>query len=172
MDPLIIRDAREEDLRAVNAIYNHYVEHSTCTYQYEPTSPAERLAWFRERSDRHPVTIAALAGEIVAWGALSSFRARVGYRYTVENAVYVRQDLHRRGIGRRVLADLVERAAVLGHRSIIAAISAEQHGSISLHRELGFAQVGLIPQAAIKFDTWLDLLLMQRLVGVREANAE
>lgn len=172
MELLSIRDAREDDLPALDAIYNHYVERSTCTYQYDATTPAERLAWFRERSDRHPVTIATLAGEVVGWGALSAFRARVGYRFTVENAVYVRQDLHRRGIGRTLLADLVERALALGHRSIIAAISAEQHGSIMLHRELGFSEVGLIPQAATKFDRWLDLLLMQRVLSGPRSNGE
>src|SRR3954469_21127944 len=100
-----IRDACPGDLPAINAIYNHYVLHSTCTYQYEPSTAGEREAWFREHDAAHPVTVAIDAGEVVGWGSLSWFRERIGYRFTVEDTVYVRHDRHRRGIGGRLLAD-------------------------------------------------------------------
>ncbi len=84
---LVIRDAVESDLQHINDIYNHYVVHSTCTYQYEPSTLAERRAWFAEHDAAHPVTVATRSGEIVGWGSLSWFRTRIGYRFTVENTV-------------------------------------------------------------------------------------
>src|SRR5689334_10675320 len=99
MNGLQIRLACEDDLDAVDEIYNHYVVRSTCTYQYEPDTPAERVAWFRQHDAAHPITVALLDRVVVGWGALSWFRTRTGYRFTVEDTVYVRHDLARRGIG-------------------------------------------------------------------------
>jgi len=158
---MLIRLAREHDLAAIDEIYNHYVARSTCTYQYEPTTPAQRLAWFRAHDVEHPVTVAIVEDRVVGWGALSWFREREGYRFTVENTVYVRPDLHRRGIGRALLGDLIERARTLGHRTIIAGISAEQESSVALHAAFGFAEVAHMRHVGFKFDQWLDVVFLQ-----------
>lgn len=160
----MIRLAREDDLAAIEEIYNHYVLTSTCTYQLEPSPPGERLAWFAEHDAAHPVTVAVEDGTVVGWGALSWFRPRAGYRFTVEDTIYVRHDRHRRGIGGRLLADLVARAAALGYHTIIAGISAEQVGSIALHRAAGFTETARLRQVGHKLDQWLDVLFMQRML--------
>ena len=113
----LIRDATIEDLPAINDIYNHYVMTSTCTYQEEPTTPAERVTWFEAHGPPHPITVAVVHGELVGWGSLGAFRSRSGYRHTVENSVYVRHDRHRQGIGRALLVDQITRARTLGHLS-------------------------------------------------------
>ena len=107
---LCIRLAHEEDLPAINAIYNHYVEHCTCTYQTVPETAEARRAWFRGHEPRHPVTVAELDGEVVGWAALNIYNARGAYEHTVEDSVYVRHDRHGRGIGRALLSDLITRA--------------------------------------------------------------
>ena len=159
-----IRLATVADLPAINAIYNHYVRTSTCTYQLEPTTDAERRAAFDGRGASHPLTVAELDGFVVGWGSLSPFRSRGGYASTVENAVYVRHDLQRRGIGSALLADLMERATAIGHHTIVAVIDAEQVGSIELHRRAGFAHVGTLREAGRKFDRWLDAVFLQWIV--------
>ena len=106
-----IRPATEADLPAIHDLYNHYVLHSACTYQTEVEPLAVRQAWFAGRGPEHPVTVAELDGEVVGWGALSRFHPRSAYARTVENAVYVRHDRHRRGVGSALLADLIDRAA-------------------------------------------------------------
>jgi len=159
-----LRLAREDDLDAVNDIYNHYVTRSTCTYQDEPSTPGERQAWFREHGAAHPITIALFEVHVVGWGALSWFRTRAGYRFTVEDTVYVRHDLARRGIGRTLLADLIARAGSFGHRSIIAGISADQAGSIALHHAFDFREVARLREVGWKFDRWLDVVFLQRML--------
>jgi GNAT superfamily N-acetyltransferase len=104
MPDLTIRLATAADLPAVNAIYNHYVRCSTCTYQTEPSTDAERAAWFAGRDAGHPVTVATIGNEVVGWGALSRFHPRAAYGRTVENAVYVHHERHRQGIGSALLA--------------------------------------------------------------------
>ncbi|HZS38236.1 MAG TPA: GNAT family N-acetyltransferase [Polyangia bacterium] len=164
MDALEIRDATAGDLTGINDIYNHYVLNSTCTYQYEPSTMDERRAWFAEHDAAHPVTVAVRGAEVVGWGSLSWFRTRVGYRFTVENTVYVRHDAHRRGVGRALLDDLIERARRLGHRTVIAGISAEQAASVALHHAAGFEHVARIREVGFKFDQWLDVIFMQLLL--------
>lgn len=164
MERMTIRDASEGDLAAINDIYNHYVDNSTCTYQMEPTTPEERAEWFAEHGVRHPAIVADLDGEVVGWGSLSEFRGRCAYRFTVENSVYVRHDMHRLGIGRALLTELVARAGTLGHHTIVAAISAEQGPSIALHEREGFVEVGHLREVGFKAGQWLDVVYMQRMV--------
>lgn len=164
MPNIHIRPATLADLPAINDIYNHYVLHSTCTYQEEPSTADERSAWFAAHGPQYPVTVAEASGQVVGWGSLSRFHPRSAYRRTVENSVYVRRDLHRRGIGRALLDDLVGRAASLGHHTILALISADQVPSVTLHRTFGFVEVALLKEVGFKFGRWLDVVYMQRMV--------
>jgi L-amino acid N-acyltransferase len=165
-----IRLARDGDLEAINAIYNHYVERCTCTYQETPETMEGRRQWFAGHGASHPVTVAEIDGRIVGWGALSSYHSRCAYRYTVENSVYVAADFHGRGLGSALLADLIQRAKALGHRAIIAAIDSEQTASIALHAKFGFAAVGRFRQVGFKFGRWLDVVYMELLL-TGEADA-
>jgi L-amino acid N-acyltransferase YncA len=164
VDGLIVRPAAVDDLPAIAGIYNYYVRHSTCTYQTEPDTAAERAAWFARHDAMHPVTVAEAGGEVVGWGSLSPFHSRCGYRHTVEDSVYVRHDRQRQGVGRALLANLIERAGALGHHTILALISGDQPGSIALHRGFGFTTVGCLREVGFKFDRWLDVVYMQRLL--------
>jgi len=159
-----IRLAREGDLVAINAIYNHYVLCSTCTYQITPETDAARLTWFQQRTEVHPVTVADMGNEIVGWASLNRYHAREAYARTVENSVYVRHDWQRRGIGRALLSDLIVRARELGHHTILAGISAEQAGSVALHEALGFKPVAHFRELGFKHGQWLDVVYLQLLL--------
>lgn len=161
MDCPLIRLAATDHLDAVNDIYNHYVLHSTTTYQTEPETMEERRAWFATRDPVYPVTVAEVGGEVLGWGSLSPFHPRSAYHRTVENSVYVRNDALRRGIGRALLIDLIDRATQLGHHTIIAGIDTEQTGSIALHAKLGFVEVARLREVGFKFDRWLDVVYLQ-----------
>ena len=159
--PCTIRLARREDLGRINDIYNHYVLASTCTYQEEPDTVAERETWFERHDMQHPVTVAEVGGRIVGWGSLSSFHPRSAYRFSVENSVYVDPEHHRQGIGSALLRDLLERSRLIGHRTIVALIDADQEGSVALHARFGFEHAALLKQVGFKFDRWLDVVYMQ-----------
>ncbi|HLX61255.1 MAG TPA: GNAT family N-acetyltransferase [Planctomycetota bacterium] len=161
MDEINIRLAAGSDLGAINAIYNHYVLHSTCTYQTEPSTEAERAAWFDAHGAAHPITVAERGGEVAGWASLSKFHPRAAYGRTVENSVYVRHDLHGCGIGKALLLDSIARARALGHHTIIAGISADQIPSVALHRSAGFVEVARLREVGYKFDRWLDVIYMQ-----------
>jgi L-amino acid N-acyltransferase YncA len=165
-----IRLATSADLPAINDIYNHYVAHSTCTFQTEPETPADRRAWFDHHGPAHPVTVAEdpLTGQVLGWSCLGEFKSRCAYRMTVENSVYIRHDLHGRGLGRMLLTDLIARAAALGHRSIIGIIAADQPASLALHEKLGFQKVAQLRQVGFKFDRWIDTVYVQRMLDQKD----
>jgi L-amino acid N-acyltransferase len=157
-----IRPATPVDLPAINDIYNHYVLHSTCTYQEVPEPLEGREAWFARHGPQHPVIVAVDAiGSVIGWGSLSGYHARSAYRFTVENSVYLRHDLRGKGVGGLLLAELISLAKSLGHHSIIAGIDADQPASVALHRRAGFEQVGRMKQVGFKFGKWLDVIYMQ-----------
>ena len=164
MPDLSIRLATSADLEAINAIYNHYVLHSTCTYQTEPATIEERRDWFAAHGSQYPVTVAERGGEVIAWASLSRFHARAAYRPTVENSVYVRHDLLGQGIGTQMLADLVARAKSLGYHSMLALISGDQTPSVKLHERAGFTKVAQLREVGCKFNRWLDVVYLQKML--------
>jgi L-amino acid N-acyltransferase len=161
-----LRPANAADLGAINDIYNHYVLHSTCTYQEELEPLEGRREWFNRHREKHPVIVAELAGRVVGWGSLSAYHPRSAYRRTVENSVYVHHEYHRRGLGSLLLEELIARARGLGHRAIIAAIDAEQTASVALHARFQFEKAGHLKQIGFKFNRWLDVIYMELLLEV------
>ena len=157
-----IRLATEADVPAINEIYNYYVHRSTCTYQLEPEPLAGREAWFKDHSpNKYPVTVAESAGVIVGWGSLSKFRDRAAYDGTVEASVYIHHEHHRRGLGRALLSDLIDRARVIGYHTLIGGTSADQAASIALQESLGFTRVAHFKEVGYKFGQWLDVVFLQ-----------
>jgi L-amino acid N-acyltransferase len=156
-----IRPTTESDLVAINDIYNHYVLHSTCTYQEEPEPLDGRRRWFSHHGDKHPMLVAEAGGQVVGWGSLSAYHARSAYRRTVENSVYVHHQHHQRGIGSLLLHELIARARSLGHHAIIAGIDADQTASVALHAKSHFEKIGHFKQVGFKFGRWLDVSYME-----------
>ncbi|MEM9656939.1 MAG: N-acetyltransferase family protein [Planctomycetota bacterium] len=170
MAPLEIRLADEQDLGAINSIYNYYVGCSTTTYDNVLWTIDQRRRWWADRPAIHPVTVACRDRQVVGWGALNAFRGRPGYRWTVENSVYVDPKQLRRGVGANLMRDLIDRAGDLGLRTIVAVVDAEQSASVAIHRRFGFREIGRLEQVGYKFDRWLDALLLQLLLPHRPAG--
>lgn len=169
--PLAVRRATAADLPAINDIYNYYVLHSTATYQIEPERLEDRERWFTSHGPQHPVIVAEAGVEVVGWGSLSHYNRRAAYARTVENSVYVRHDLRRRGVGSALLAELIRLARQLGHHTIIAGIDADQAASFALHKRFGFTKVGHMKELGHKFGRWLDVMYMQLILGPTSTHA-
>lgn len=163
-----IRSATVEDLPAILDIYNHAVLNSVATADYEPQTLEARSAWYAERTNGgFPIFVAVegKAGAVVGWSAYGPYHNRYGYRFTVENSVYVSHDWRGRGVGKLLLPPLIDHATAGGYRSMIASIDGSNAASIRLHAALGFEEVGRIREIVYKFDRWLDVVYMQRMLG-------
>jgi L-amino acid N-acyltransferase YncA len=159
-----IRPADDADLPAIADIYNEAVLNSTATFDVEPWTPQRRQQWLEERQHPYAVLLAERDGEVVGWAAFKAFGSKPAYRHTVENAVYVRVERRGEGIGALLLARLLEVAAGNGFHSVIARIANDNPASVGLHHRFGFQRVGVEREVGYKFDRWLDVIVMQKLL--------
>ncbi|MBK8475324.1 MAG: N-acetyltransferase [Opitutaceae bacterium] len=164
---LILRDAAEPDLIAVQAIYAHHVAHGTGTFEEEAPDLAEMNRRWREVRERgFPWLVAEVQGRVVGYSYANWFRARSAYRFTCEDSVYLAPDWRARGVGTQLLGALLARCTAAGSRQMLAVIgdSANQ-GSVRLHARLGFVPVGTMRDVGLKLGRWLDVVIMQRTLG-------
>jgi phosphinothricin acetyltransferase len=161
-----IRNARPEDLPASLAIFNDAILNSNAVYTETPRSLEAQAEWFAQRQAQHcPVLVAAEAEAVAAFASYGPFRPwPPGYRYTVENSIFVAPGQRGRGIGGRLLPQLIERAKAGGFHAMVAAIDAENAPSLRLHSRAGFFKVAQMPEVAWKFGRWLDLVFLQKLL--------
>jgi L-amino acid N-acyltransferase YncA len=166
VDP-IIRPSREDDVATIAAIYAHHVRHGIASFEEEPPSQAEIA---RRRADivvrGLPYLVAERSGAVVGYAYASLYRTRSGYRFTVEDSIYISADAVRRGIGRALLDELIGRCTALGYRQMVAVIGgSDTWPSIRLHEAVGFAHAGVLRAVGFKFGAWVDTVLMQRPLG-------
>jgi phosphinothricin acetyltransferase len=154
-------------MRAVTEIYRHHVLHSPATFETVPPGHDEMLERYRGIVQGGFVyLVAEQGGEIAGYAYVTSYHKRPAYRFTVENSVYIRPGLERRGIGRRLLEALLAECENRPFRQVLAVIGdSDNAASIGLHRSLGFEPAGTLRAVGYKFGRWLDCVLMQKAVG-------
>ena len=160
-----LRLVEVDDAPALRRIYNQEVEHSTVTFDLVPRTLEEQQRWITERDGAHGVVVAEIDGEVVGFAALSPFRPRAAYRTTVENSVYVDESARGSGVGRALLEELIRLATARGFHTIIAHVVGGHDASIALHHACGFRVVGTEREVGRKFGQWLDVVVMQRMLG-------
>lgn len=161
-----IRATGEADVAAVAEIYAHHVRTGAASFELGAPSEAEMLRRWRDIVHAgYPHLVAVQDGRVLGYAYASAYRARPAYRHTVEDSVYVRAGCARRGIGRRLLAALIEACEARGFRQIIAVIGDNAPASIALHAALGFEHAGILKAVGFKFGRWCDTTLMQRALG-------
>ena len=158
-----LREAASHDAAAIAAIYRTYVLSSAATMELEPPDE-EEMARRMEAVHRQglPFLVAEEEGEIVGYGYATPFRPRPGYRFTVENTVYLRGDRTGCGLGRRLLEAVMQACRKAEYRQMIAVIGGDNPSSVAMHRALGFTVAGILRGAGWKFDQPQDITLMQR----------
>ncbi|MGB1876755.1 MAG: GNAT family N-acetyltransferase [Rhodospirillaceae bacterium] len=164
---LVVRDATDVDMADIASIYAHYVESSAATFEVEPPTPEDIKRRFDELTGNGMPYIVAKTGEqIVGFAYAGPYRSRWGYRYTVEDSVYVSKNHLGKGIGKALLKTLIDQATSRGYRQMISVIGDSANASsIALHSQLGFKVIGALPSTGRKFDRWIDSVLMQRPLG-------
>jgi L-amino acid N-acyltransferase YncA len=170
-DELAIRPSRDDDVAAIAAIYGHHVLHGIASFEEVPPDAAEMARRRAELVARGlPYLVAERAGRVVGYCYAGPYRARIGYRFSLEDSIYIDPGEVGRGIGRALLAEVIERSTDLGYRQMVAVIGgSETLPSIRLHAALGFTQVGVLSAIGFKFGRWIDSVLMQRSLGPGDA---
>jgi phosphinothricin acetyltransferase len=159
-----IRLARPADAEALRAIYNIEVSGSTVTFDIEPRTHADQLAWIERHQGVHPAVVAVDESGVAGFGSLSPFRDRAAYSTTVEDSVYVAGHRRGQGVGRLLLEELIDIGTRQGFHTVIARTSGDNEPSIALHRACGFVHVGIEREVGRKFGRWIDVTVLQRML--------
>ncbi|MDR7212626.1 N-acetyltransferase family protein [Flavobacterium piscis] len=159
---LKIRPATINDLENILEIVNYSILHTTANYSYDIQTLEIQKKWFYDKvSKKMPVIVADLEGKVVGFGSYGQFREKIGYQYTIEHSVYVVEDVIGKGVGSRLLTELIQLAKEQGYHVMIGAIDANNAGSIAFHEKFGFTVTGTVREVGYKFNHWLDLVFMQ-----------
>ena len=165
---LWLRDSQDADLPAITAIYAHHVFHGTGTFELEPPDLAEMTRRRAEVLTRGlPWLVAERDGTVLGYAYVNYFKPRLAYRYCLEDSIYLAKDAQGQGLGSLLLAELIARCEALGARKMVAVIGDSANaGSIGVHRRAGFEPMGVMTAAGWKFERWLDVVFMQRELGL------
>jgi phosphinothricin acetyltransferase len=161
---ITIRPALLSDAAAIAEIYNEAILTTTATFDTEPKSVAERTKWLEGHDARHPVIVAMVESRAVGWAALSQWSDRPAYDRTAETSFYVQSAYRGRGIGRQLKNAIVGEALRLGYHTLIARVAQGSVESIHLNKSVGFVHVGTLKEVGRKFDRWLDVHIMQKIL--------
>ena len=166
-DGIVVRPSREGDVAQIAAIYGYHVLHGLASFEEVPPDIDEFASRRRDiLALGLPYLVAERSGSVIGYCYAGPYRTRSAYRFTVEDSIYVDEAEVGRGLGRALLATLLDRCGELGYRQMVAVIGgSETWPSIRLHAALGFTRVGVLPTVGFKFGSWVDIVLMQRALG-------
>jgi L-amino acid N-acyltransferase YncA len=169
----IIRPSLLEDIPSITAIYAHHVLTGTGTFETDPPSENDMT---QRRADvltkDLPYLVVADGDKILGFAYCNWFKPRPAYRYSAEDSIYLAPEAHGQGLGRALLAELTAQAENCGVRKLIAVIGDSANaGSIGVHQSAGFEHVGLLKSCGWKFDRWLDVVLMDKTLGLGDSSA-
>jgi phosphinothricin acetyltransferase len=173
-EPPAIRDATPADADAICRIYNQGIQDRLATLETEERTPEERRAWLAGRGPRHPVLVAEAAGaagrEVVAWGSLNVFNPRRAYDHVADFSLYVERGWRGRGLGRRLLDELIARARTLGYHKLVLSAFPFNPAGMQAYRRAGFREVGTYREQGRLDGRWVDTILMEKILEGPQAH--
>ena len=159
-----IRDATGADVDAICAIHNQGIADRIATLDMTLRTAADTRAWLADRGPRHPVIVAQLDGAIVGWASLNRFNPRPAYDFVADFSVYIERARRGLGIGRQLLAQLVDRARGLGYHKMVLAALTLNHAGLALYTRAGFSRVGIYREQGQLEGRWVDVVIMEQLL--------
>lgn len=167
MTGVTVRAATVADIPAITRIYGLAVTSGTASFELEAPDAAEMERRFNAvTSAGYPYLVGLRGGVVLGYAYMGAYRPRPAYRWSVENSIYVAPEAHRSGVGRVLLASLIDVATTRGYRQMVAVIGdSGQSASIGLHRAMGFTFSGTVHSVGYKNGRWLDIVIMQRALG-------
>ncbi len=165
MNATAIRAGNLSDASGIAALINHEIRTGLAIWRYAERSGQDIEEMLSSRiTAGYALYVAEANGEIVGWAGYGPFRTGEGYARTMEHSVHVTPDYRRQGIAGHLLSKVIDHADQAGIHCLIGAIDATNTASLELHKRFGFTEAGRLPEIGWKFEKWLTLVLMQRIL--------
>jgi L-amino acid N-acyltransferase YncA len=158
---LKIRAATKNDITSITQIYNDAVLNTTATFDTEPKSASEQEDWANKHTGKYAVIVAVEDDDVVGWASLSPWSDRCAYSNTADIAVYIKEGVRGKGIGKKLIEELLKKGSKNGLHTAIAKICSENEVSLNMFKKLGFEHIGTMKEVGYKFEKKLDVHLMQ-----------
>jgi phosphinothricin acetyltransferase len=162
--PLHVRLATLDDAAAICRIYNQGIEDRVATLETELRTPEERRTWLASRGPRYPVVVAARGPDLAAWGSLNPYSAREAYRFVADFSIYVDRAWRGKGVGDVVLTRLEALAREHGFHKMVLSAFPTNAGGMALYGKHGFRTVGIYKEMGLLDGTWVDTIIMEKLL--------
>ncbi len=162
-NPVQFRTVEVADAQALCDIYNREVEGSRVTLDLVPRTLADQITWIEQHLGVYPALVAVSNDRVVGFASVSPYRIRPGYSTTVEDSIYIDPAFQGKGIGKKLLTNVLELAKRHGFHTCIARVAADHTASINLHKSLGYNEIGIEREVGRKFGKWIDIMLLQLL---------
>ncbi len=168
----LIRPSLDTDIEAITAIYRHHVLHGTGTFETEPPSSADMTARRADVLGKNlPYLVLEDSGKVLGFAYGNWFKPRPAYRFSVEDSIYLAPEAAGKGLGKLLLIELCAQLERRGIRKVMAVIGdSANHGSVGVHRALGFTSIGVVKSCGWKFGRWLDIVLMEKTLGAGDST--
>lgn len=162
--PAAIRPATVADAAAIADIHNQGIAERSATFDTEPRIAADVAAKLAAQG-RHPVLVAVDADDrVLGWAGLGDYRPRACYAGIGEFSVYLDRDARGRGLGRALLAALVDAARGLGYWKLVSRVFTFNAASLAMCRACGFREVGVYEKHGRLDGRWLDVVIVECLI--------
>jgi L-amino acid N-acyltransferase YncA len=159
-----IRSTSPDDAAQICEIYNHYILHSTVTFEERPITEVEMCTRISDGLTEMPWLVCEQEGNIAGYAYAAKWKARSAYRYSVEATAYVRAGATRAGIGTQLIAALLDELSKRGVHAVMGGIALPNDASVALLQKFGFQKVAHLCEIGRKFDKWLDVTYWQLLL--------
>ena len=157
-----VRKACINDINDITQIYNEAILKTIATFDTEIKTVDEQKIWFKQHGSKNPIIVAEYGGKIAGWASLSSWSDRYAYSDTAEISVYVKKEFQKKGIGKKLMDEIVKLGEKSGLHTLIARITSGNKVSVNLHKMVGFEHIGIMKECGYKFGKRLDVYLMQK----------
>lgn len=161
---MLIRRGRVEDIEGIRSIYNEAVKNTTVTFDTEEKTYEDRLEWFKKYNDKYALVVCEENRVVLGWGSFSRYSDKLAYDGTCELSIYIDKNHRNKGIGKKILEELLNRGKENGIRVILSRVTKDNIVSQKIHDNYGFELVGTMKQVGYKFGRYLDVCIYQKIV--------
>ena len=169
---ITIRIAKESDIKEILAIYTPYVRETAITFEYTVPTLEEFRERIRKTLTKYPYLVAVQEAEILGYAYASEFKNRAAYDWAVETTIYVKQDSRKSGVGKKLYQALEEVLKRQNICNLYACIAYPNPGSIGFHEHLGYQTIGHFSKCGYKFETWYDMIWMEKMIGEHDQHPQ